>query len=166
MAKFVLRRGFHRASPLSFGIFVGKDIMKRSVTFTDSCRYDLGNANQEDWNKLFGVGYLWSHHDNSARFGWRYNKQKDCIEIGTYCYIDGQRIMDYICDVSIGKEYIMILKITEDYYSFEVIDTESQPSKIRYTPKWHNKLFSYPLGLYFGGDEVAPHDITVIITKM
>ncbi len=161
--KYVIRQGSHRALPLSFGIYFGKKSMARKVIFHDDCRYELGNENQLDWNKLFGLGYLWSHHTDSARFSWRYKKEKDCIELGAYAYVNGERIMEYIGDVEIGIEANLSLSIFGDGYNFYF--EQQGYSDLVTIPKTTNKKISYKLGLYFGGNEVAPHDMRVTIDK-
>ena len=165
MAKYVIRQGSHRALPFSLGVYIDKKVMTRNVTFHPDCRYDLGNENQQDWNKLFGLGYLWSLHTDSARFAWRYNKEKDCIEIAAYAYVDGERIMEYICNIQIGHTYTLSLDVTESRYTFTVnwgIVTMGQEEVL----KNRSKIISYKLGLYFGGNEVAPHEMHVTIDRV
>jgi len=67
----------HHSSPIRLGFWWGRDRFRWAVTFTESCRYDLKTADQLDVNKLCGIGYLPGHHKESARFGWRYNKEMD-----------------------------------------------------------------------------------------
>lgn len=165
MAKYLIRQGSHRALPLSFGLFIGKKSMTRKVIFHSDCRCDLGNDNQYDWNKLFGVGYLWSPHTDSARFGWRYNKQNDVIEIGAYAYVSGERTMNYIGSVPLEQECTLSLIISKKYYDFSLQYDGGTAGIGDIIPKTTNKLFSYKMGLYFGGDEVAPHDMHVTIDK-
>jgi len=164
MAKFVIRQGSHRALPLSFGIYFGKKVMSRKVTFHEDCRYDLQGEDQKDWNKLFGIGYLWSIHKDSARFGWRYNKDKDRIELSAYAYVNGERIMEYIGDVEIGIEAELSLTIFSDSYNFYF--EQQEYSDLVTIHKASNKFISYKCGLYFGGNQTAPHAMSVTINKI
>lgn len=163
MATYRIRQGSHRALPFSFGVYFGKKSMVRKVVFHEDCRYDLGNENQLDWNKLFGLGYLWSLHTDSARFSWRYKKEKDCIELGAYAYVSGERIMGYIGDVEIGMEAKMSLTIFQNGYNF-YFEQEGYSDTVTIS-KRVNKKVSYKLGLYFGGNEVSPHDMHVTINR-
>lgn len=49
-------------------------------------RYDYGDADQADWNKLPGGKYfdLYRPHGKTVMMGWRYNIELDAIEITPY----------------------------------------------------------------------------------
>jgi hypothetical protein len=139
-----IKKGGHYSSPLSFKLHTGVDKLSYIVKFTDSCRYDLGNDNQLDWNKLFGVsvGY---HKNNSIRLAWRYNKETELIEIAKYSYFEGTRYMSTeIGELEINTETILTLNI----------------------PELWKKKWGYYLNPYFGGNEVAPHDIKIHIKQI
>lgn len=163
MATYRIRQGSHRALPFSFGIYWDKKSMSRKIIFNEDCRYDLDGEDQLDWNKLFGLGYLWSLHTDSARFGWRYKKEKDCIEIAAYAYVGGERIMEYIGDIEIGVEAELTLTIQPDFYNFDF--SQEGYADFVTIPKTTNKKISYKLGLYFGGNKTAPHEMKVTIDK-
>ena len=62
----------------------------RNIMFDNSCIYDIG-TDQLDIQKLFGVEWG-GIHNNSARFGFRYDNSTEAIEILAYCYDDGKRL--------------------------------------------------------------------------
>lgn len=159
---FRIHKGRHRAWPLRFNFWWCKSSFTWKVRFTESCRYDLGTADQLDTNKLIGIGYLPGHHKNSARFGWRYDTQRKQIEIMAYCYVSGRRIIQSLCFCEIGKEYDLYLKVLSSCYYLGVHNAGCVPALgSTYIDHYHDKNFKYRLGLFFGGNRPAPHDIEV-----
>ena len=135
------------------------------IIFTKSCRYNLQNEDQLDVNKLFGIGYFPSHHKNSVRFGWRYDLNKEKIEILSYYYKDKKRSFDHLCFVDIGDLYSFSLTITDKYH--ELIVASKYPTNY---PEYYKveipvipKSIGYLLRPYFGGNQKAPQDITIKI---
>lgn len=163
---FTIFKDHHRARPLRFGIYWHKTSFTWKVKFDESCRYDLGNDDQFDTNKLCGIGYLPGHHHESARFGWRYWTDRKEIELSAYCYVNGRRVIQHICFCEIGKEYDLYLKILSTSYYLSVCESGT-PTITGFT--WvdhsHNKHFKYRLGLYFGGQAKAPHEIKIQLEK-
>lgn len=158
--KYKIPKGAHRARPPLFGLWICKSIIQKQVCFTDSCRYDLPGADQFDTNKLFGIGYLFNHHVDSARFGWLWNPVKQKIEIAAYCYIGGERIIKTICEVDTNKEYVLKLRIVGGSYVFSVKEGSYLINSCT-IPFSHKKKFGYPLGVYFGGSRKAPHSMAI-----
>jgi len=158
-------KGMHMCLTQFTGIWSGAPIEKK-IRFTDSCRYSVGE-DQKDWNKLFGVSFgftplikQFQMHENSARFGWRYDIQSDCIQVAPYLYTDGRReyaetlgLTPFSCEI--GREYSMSITPYATYVTYSVESThwnltQEIPSK---------RGFSAPI--YFGGNKKAPHTIVV-----
>ena len=163
--KYIIKKGKHRARPLSLGIFYNKKVMERDVVFDLSCKYELHGKDNEDVNKLFGIGYFPGHHIDSARFGWNYHSGK--IRIYAYAYVNGERVITYLADVILHRRIRLILNVIGDVYSFTVRDAanswhEYGGADIKFT---HNKKLSYKLGCYFGGNNTAPHKIKIQMLK-
>lgn len=117
--------------------------------------------NQKDWNKLMGFSDCGSlHHTNSVRLVWRYNPEAG-IEIGEYFYRNEVRSYEQLATVQIGDTVSAIIAARPESYLLkvnEVQDVQSRPC--------NNKENRYQLFPYFGGDEVAPHDINVFIQQL
>jgi hypothetical protein len=159
--------GKHRARPFRFGLWWNRSHFSWVVKFDESCRYDLGNEDQFDVNKLVGIGYLWNHHKNSARFGWRYWTERKEIELTAYCYVNGRRVIQHICFCEIGKEYALQLKVLSSSYYFAV----SEKKHVDFVgTAWiditHSKKLQYRLGCFFGGNQVAPHEMKIELKKL
>lgn len=141
--------------------FFRRDGIRRKVKFHNSCRYDLQSDDQFDINKLFGFGFgLQHHHKNSARFGWRYDKVKECIAIYSYVYNNSFRLFTHIADVKIGETHTFELKQIDGAYWFlmdggiltMVLSTKEAKTKRK-------------LGVYFGGNRRAPHTMKLTLKK-
>lgn len=156
----------HRAWPPSFGLYYNSHGIERDVVFDESAFYDLGEDN-EDVNKLFGLGYFFNHHTDSARFGWNFNLQTNRIRLYAYCYVNGERIIEKICEVLPHNKVRCIIYVYEGKYIFAVHDGYNEWYQLgeKEIPFTHNKKWSYRLGCFFGGNNTAPHDIKIKITK-
>lgn len=164
---FRIPSGKHRARPFRFGIWWNKIIYTWHVQFTESCRYDLGNNDQLDTNKLCGIGFLPGHHKESARFGWRYDTASGLIEVLAYCYIKGQRVIEHIAFCEIGKNYRLELFSLVRSYHLTCCDLEThKPIYVVDINHGHKKKLSYRLGVFFGGNQKAPHEIKIELKKV
>jgi hypothetical protein len=167
--EFVIKKGKHRAFPPPIGLWCNKTTLRRVISFDDNCKYDLGNDDQFDTNKLFGIGYLEGFHkEDSARFGWRYDTESGKIILTAFCHVNGVMVYEDLCSVFFFRKYLTMLLIDGCFYRFLVVDAESPFTKygdvtIRFT---HDKMWSYPLGPYFGGNQTAPHDMSLHISKV
>ncbi|WP_420577662.1 hypothetical protein [Ekhidna sp.] len=134
-----------------------------TAIFDQSAIYEtVTTENQHDINKLMGFSDCNSmHHENSARFGWRWLAGK--LEIHAYAYVNGERITEYIGDVELDEPTSYQLQITDDHYVFYLQGYD--PVRIKREATCSKGLY-YMLFPYFGGDEVAPHNILIqILTK-
>ena len=145
--------------------------LKKTITFTPSCRYDVG-VEQLDWNKLCGMSFgffplikQWQMHENSARFGWRYNPATDYIEVSPYLYDKGVRKYAEILGIpfaslAIGIPYEFYILPWEDGCSYVILDGEApvyNQKIIQYVPsEWG---FNAPL--FFGGNATPNHTIFI-----
>ena len=159
---YKIKKGKHRAWPISIGLFYDRESISKTICFDDSCRYVINDDDKYDTNKLFGIGYLWSHTKDSARFGWRFNPDSDDITLSAYCYVDKERVIWPLLEVKFGKEYDCTLVITKDSYMFLVFDAATKETLAYETiAKFHNKKFGYKLGVYFGGNKSAPKTMKI-----
>ncbi len=136
--------------------------LKFVVKFDSSAIYTTANPfNQYDINKLYGFSDNNSNHQKfSARFGWRWSDK--ALHIFAYVYNDGIRISKELGKAKIGDENIYSVKIFEQRYVFslnEISDTLHRSSTTKVA-------VGYKLFPYFGGDEVAPHDINIKIKEL
>lgn len=170
--KHIIFKGFRRPWPFRIiGLQSQEDyMMRKSFTFTESCRYDLNSDDQYDWNKLYGASFgLFGIHKNSVRFVWRYNKTTDKIDIAAYWYLNGERCWYELCSVEIGKRFnfkITFLK-NSTVFSPDVVFTvlDDYVPIAKYYLSIDEKTFEkdrYCCGIYFGGNRRAPQRIEII----
>jgi len=113
--------------------------------------------NQHDANKLLGFSDCNSHHhQNSARFGWRWLDDK--LEILAYSYANGERFIEPIIEVGLNEPHEYKIQIRKDHYEFSVDGVVL--SKMERYQRCNVGVY-YMLFPYFGGDDKAPHDITI-----
>ncbi len=128
------------------------------ATFDVSAIYETSKKeNQADINKLYGMADCRSdHHSNSARFGWRWYNGN--LEIHAYTYLNKARQSKLVGTVDLNKAYTYEIQLDDNKYVF-IFD-----GKTVELPRHCNGIGEgYQLYPYFGGDEVAPHDITIAI---
>ena len=127
------------------------------VTFTESCKYQLGSPDQLDINKLFGYSNCIDPHIESTRVGWRWNGEK--IAIFAYLYRDGARSDYHIKDIECGVEYTIQLERIEGHDIFKILRAGAVVAVEVFERK--PSLFAWSLWPYFGGNQTAPHDIHI-----
>lgn len=153
MSKFIWvkhKKGRHKSKPFKLKRLSN---LKASVIFLPSCRYNHGNNDQKDWNKLLGVKKrFFSPRENSILIGWRYNTDTDEVELIPYIHYKGAVIKDYvpvkvkvgiITDISIDED---LVKIKDRYF-----DVPRDWKKGWYVNSW------------FGGQKKSPHDILILV---
>ncbi len=165
---YIIQEGDHKSQVVG-GFFGDKmrslksDHFSFTARFDETVVYDLHNENQHDINKLMGFADANNmHQDNSIRFGWCYNLETGKVDIFGYAYLDGERFYKRITDVAVGETAQYDIYLTDESYELTVNGTHdlSIPRKVK-----NNRGIYYMLFPYFGGNEVAPHDINIFIKE-
>ena len=155
---FTIKEGRHRST---YALRYSKDtVFSWNIMFDSSAIYKcVDSVNQYDVNKLIGWSDCGDNHmDNSIRFGWRW--LNDSLEIHWFKHEHGEFSFDLIKRVSICEEHYYELTISTWDYKLSVDGTYVHVPKN--CPDEYRRYQLYP---YFGGDEPAPHDITIKIKK-
>jgi len=116
--------------------------------------------NQHDVNKIYGFSdFGVTHQKYSIRLGWRYINGK--IELCWLRHEDGIHSSATIRTIEPNEIYNATINITTFYYQIVV---EGDTTLVRRRPEGNwgivRRYYLYP---YFGGNEYAPHDITIKI---
>mgnify|MGYP001439792087 CR=1 FL=1 len=156
--KYVIKKGNHVSGYRWNTTYENK--FNIEVIFDESAKYTtVDPVNQYDVNKLWGVSDCGNNHsDNSIRFGWRW--LNDSLEILWYRRVAGQFDFEKITTVNLHETNRMHLSINKNSYELRVngvIKTVSRPCS--------QDFKRYKLYPYFGGDERAPHNITIRIKE-
>ena len=155
------------------------------LQLTDSCKYRFGNDDDNDINKLFGVAFItWAsvwfvvknlfkgklkalHHYNSIRYGWRYDALSNRFELWKYCYINGNRTMNYIQGVNPNEKIDLKLEFSKFFLAiganFSYYFLDDDPLKYYAMPA---NCLMYTLHPYFGGNRKAPHDMIINLKRL
>jgi hypothetical protein len=142
---FTIREGKHRSTrALNYS---KQKTFNWSIEFDSSAIYNtMDSLNQMDINKLIG----WSDC-------WRW---KDSLEIHWFKHENGSFTFAKITSIDLCKPYDYYLKIHDWDYEVAVDGVKVFVPRNCVT---HSR--KYQLFPYFGGDETAPHDITIKIKK-
>lgn len=129
------------------------------VKFDKTAIYPKTTHDSEDINKLFGFTDCNAMvHDDSARFGWRC--YDGAIQLFAYVYCSGERKFVHLSNVELDRWIRCEIRIGDDY-EFVLNGVTTKMKRCNDC----NKGFYYQLQPYFGGNESAPHDITIAIKQ-
>jgi hypothetical protein len=165
MTRITIKKGRHYPYliPIVFPFCVKKNdnnFRTAEFMFTESCMFDLHDEDQWDVNKLFGFSIGHHQRGSSFRFGWRPILNENLIEIVGYEYHDGirQKTMP-ICKVKLYKWHKFIISYNnETNKSIYFVNNIKFVNDVNLIKK---SGLGYTLGVYFGGNEKAPQDITI-----
>lgn len=131
------------------------------VKFDSTAVYKtLTEDNQFDINKLYGFSEGLDPHKNSARIGWSYNK--DSLRLYGYVYNNSSLLSQEIATCKIGEVIRCSIRPDKRNYVFTVNDKSISLER----DALPDIVQGYQLYPYFGGDEVAPHNINIFISVL
>ncbi|GAB3340836.1 hypothetical protein GCM10027299_54600 [Larkinella ripae] len=158
---YQIRAGAHYADHQGLN-YTAKTSLSFSVTFDSTAIYTSRTPeNQHDINKLYGFSDCGAQHNTaSARFGW--NWRDDSLRIYAYCYRNGERISEELGTAELNQPTEYRLSIVGGNYVFTFKGKETSIARSCTTVESDRRYRLYP---YFGGDETAPHTITISITE-
>lgn len=154
-----------------YGAFI-QDLFKKTsmrAYFLPTCLYQL-STNYDQVNKLFGISEGF-HHKNSARIGWRC-LDGEKIEILAYAYVYGQRVIKPMISCKTQQWVFCHIENKPSKYVFKALTANGEsitvsidkPKKLFIYQIF--KLFIYRLYPYFGGQQTAPHDMSLYLIKL
>jgi hypothetical protein len=158
---FLIRKGNHAADGNNLEI-IDRNYIHVRVQFDSSAIYVAATGNnQGDVNKLLGFSDCDTHHqENSARIGWSWNGK--AIVLYAYAYVNKERMIKTLASVFINEPIQCSIRAEGEKYYFEV--NGHKDSLPRHCGDYQGSRYRlYP---YFGGDETAPHDISIKITEV
>jgi hypothetical protein len=148
--EYVIKKG-HHSSGTHAAPFTANTLEFKAV-FNESAKYEIG-ANQSDINKLLGFSDCYTqHHENSARFGWNWN---DSLNIYAYCYCRGEVKNKYITSIKLNKIYHYRIDKFHNRYIFYLAGKTVEMER---NPEDGGGYLLFP---YFGGQNSAPHNVTI-----
>ncbi|MFM7021411.1 MAG: hypothetical protein ACKOXB_00420 [Flavobacteriales bacterium] len=152
---FVIKKGHHESFS---GVQAIKDsTLSFKVIFDSSAVYSIESSKDvTDVNKLFGMTDCGvANHFNSARVGWRW--LNDSLQLFAYVYANSKRTITYLTSVLIGREIPCSITAAKNKYIFNVDGVIHEEER---TCTEEDRYMLYP---FFGGNELAPHNISIKI---
>ena len=158
---YTIRQGQQFCEQSTFSLVEYAEL-KFVVKFDSSAIYTTINPfNQYDINKLYGFSDNDSDHQKfSARFGWRWSNK--ALRIFAYVYNEGILVWKELGKVEIGQENTCSVRVLEQRYVFSL----NKISDTLHRSSTTSSGVGYKLFPYFGGNEVAPHDIHIKIKEL
>lgn len=158
--KITIRKGTH--APFRFPqLLIQPRILKYRFMFTDSCRYDIGENDQADVNKLFGIAYFPSHKITSVRVGWRWvNEIGNGLILMAYGRMNGRFQFKPLGYAPLNQWINMEIMQGEGNHIINIQGMD--PAIIAIPPQ----PVGYLLRPYFGGNQTAPHDMTIHMERL
>ena len=165
---YTIKQGNHYASGINFKLHSGLEKLSFSITPDENCLYDLGNNNNMDINKVFGVTWGLDPDNNSFRIGWNCYKQNGLIQYHYYIHNHGVRIPG---PTDPYDKTLLFESPAEVEQKFE-ISFYKNTNLIQIYSHWNNQFkttnfnfggvsccgrYNFP---FFGGDQTAPHDMS------
>ena len=159
---YLIPAGAHYCQPNPTTITTKSKLIFNAV-FDSSCIYRVADSvlNYDDINKLYGFSDCNTNHfENSARVGWRWSK--DSLRLFAFVHNDSTMLMKEMTTAKIGETISCSIECKGSNYIFYVKGIAAIMP--RHCSKNNSKRYMlYP---YFGGDEVAPHEIKIVITEL
>ena len=168
MKSYLIKQGNHYCNVSIFErIFSVGYKMKRiffKFKFHPECWWTPArNSDDNDLNKLYGLSFgLNSDHSDSVRLAWKPDfNVSGKIDIYGYIYdklADSQHLSQYITSVQTGEDCLANIASNGDKYEFRVNTVNAEMANTHPDPGLCFRLFPY-----FGGNNTAPHDMTIEI---
>lgn len=167
---YTVKRGRHDFKPTDSFYLVApwnKEVNFK-VKFLDTCAYYLRGEDQKDWNKGGGFSFsLFSNLKNSVMWAWRYAPETRKLELSAYWHENGETHYaetENSAPVIVGFNEEIEIRIYKPGVHWYVDFTRKNGSL--YSVQTGLKGWPIrPIGLYFGGNNVAPKGMDVSVLR-
>ena len=163
---FTILKGAHYASGYDYThleIITASHQHFKAIFDSSAIYSTVDSTDQEDVNKLFGFSdNQSSHHAFSARIGWAWGNNS--LKLFGYTYNGSIRAIQQLAIVPIGQEIDCNIGIDtlHKLYLFTINGTTNSMPRTANT----TSIIGYKLYPYFGGNEVAPHNVTIKVKEL
>lgn len=159
--RYLIKAGNNYCENNSYPLLTLRSLSFRAIFDSSAIYTNTTPGNQQDINKLYGFSDSTTHHHrNSARFGWNwYNNQ---LHIHAYTYVHGERRYKELGTIPLGQPSEYSISVQPGIYYFTLnghTDTMARGCDLP-------DASGYKLFPYFGGDEPAPHDVTILVKEV
>lgn len=156
---FIPKGNHYPANPIIIKFTSRRSASWQTYFYPDTEYTTVDPKNSIDINKLAGFSdcFSLSHHQNSARFGWFWDKDKKQMQLWAYTYVKGVRQSAYLKHLDLARIYSMSIQVDGGNYIFYV-DGKQLRMPRGCSGYW---AWGYELTPFFGGDESAPHNMNI-----
>jgi hypothetical protein len=159
--KYLIPKGQQSSTPSVYKYYKNQSELRFIVKFDNSAIYrSVDPNNQHDLNKLYGFADDDKpHHVSSARIGWRWYAEE--LQLQGYVYNDGVMSAMPITSVPLNTEVSCSIRVEGAKYIFTVNGKVLEMTRSATSPG----ALGYRLFPFFGGQESAPHDVSILIRE-
>jgi hypothetical protein len=99
--------------------------------------------------------------------GWDWNQENKCIDLFAYCYIEGKRTIELLCSCETGMPVEIYIDCSQLSYNIRIVNryNAAKPTSSFSINRPKIRGIAYLLGFYFGGNQVAPHDMSTFMEQ-
>ena len=164
---YTIQKGEHYSSPRTNILPLSSHTVEATWIFDESVKYEADSEN--DQNKLFGLWFLpplsWIVKNptkltryNCAMVAWRWID--DGLELSPYLHRSGsleytEKLGNVRVKVPLNEPIQTKIQVTANFVIFKIGDIE-----LMYEFPKHSSI-AFAVQPYFGGQAVAPHDISI-----
>ena len=144
-----------------------------SAKFYSNCNYDLGDSDQNDWNKLMKLSPVWTSFGkmHSNRLGWRYNLDLEQIQLAMFLHINHPPTGN---DASkrvyfpLNSTNLNVFNSVELIYSNSLMATTVGKKSVVVKELFFSETYNSGVlrNAFFGGNETAPQDVTIKVENI
>lgn len=169
--EYTIKKGNHSANGINIKSHKSRTDFAFACTLDQSCYYDLGNNNNMDINKIYGLTWGLDPLNNSFRIGWNCYRQNGLIQY--FYYTHNYKIRNPGPADAYDKTLLFELPPnTRVSFAMELL---RYPGTIRIHIEGMPNVFDVPFDFngvpltgffnypYFGGDEGAPHTMKLTL---
>lgn len=164
---YTIKKGNHCSHkdewPLALKISLAPKVLRFTAIFSEGCAYNSNEAG-DHINKLYGISYGFDHHYRSVRVGWRHNSNLGVIELFSYSYVKGERVIKKLINVKQYEpvHFIIFRKNSTDI----IIHVNDECATVTDVVKGIDKEgVRFKLFPYFGGNPKAPNNMKIFIKE-
>jgi hypothetical protein len=173
--KITIKKDKHLSKQITkprFGLWNNGEVIVE-VTFTEASTYLILGDDDKDWNKL-SAGATWGFfplvkqymaHENSSRWGYRFDKASGKMELTPYFYSQGVRNYAETLGIEpikldLYKKYKLTIKPYASYVKYKIEDKEGNTLFDMMFEQVVPSITGWECPAYFGGTKPAPKDVS------
>lgn len=168
MQTYTVRKGQHDYKPNNFWINRRYWRFRYKVKMGHDNVYDLGDEDQNDWNKGGGISNcIWSNHKMAAMWGFRWNIKMGFYELGGYFHRNNEILYpgrgfpsDKFVIANIDDTVIIDVLMRKRKMSVIIYDHMGEILEVYNVDKNKHRWLSREISAWFGGNEVAPRTLS------